>query len=344
MYNKVLVGTEFTFRHDRNDDFVFGLDALGWDEQANEVKTEAISHGEAHIEAADKEIERWTEQIKSTKKFRRGDAIFYGAEVEEGHKKHASKCYRARKVKLALGYKKEGEYCQEYWTINFDLDPNCIEIQAQPATYDFYSRYNLIIGELLFYGKSCSPYPDAKMGGGGHISLDLATAFENNPQYLKNFLVLYAVLGNNAKCSNMILRKCQDVMNAPFMNEIDELNDFIRVITEFNRLTPAEATMERLVHDINTQVYTKAHDSLREMNVPATHYPHYQAVNLENVIVQNPTPERMAQRRVELRRFEAQENIDELLQELNEVYSLLEKSKPINKLGLDNEAKLIRIE
>lgn len=290
------------------------------------------------IAEASGEIEHWTNEIVATRRFSNKNATFFGAVVEKSDNKHASLCYQARKVTMKLGYRdQDGDHMEE-WKVNFDLDPYCIELQTEPVTYAFYDRYKEIINRLLFRRDTCRPYPDEEMGGGGHISLDLVTAFDNNPQYLANFLVIYAVLGNDVKYKDHILRNCKDVINAPFMNEIGELDEFIRVIREFNSLAPDKATMERLVNDINTRVYTRASEGLCAMDVLEEDYPHYQAVNLENVL--NPD---ITQRRVELRRFEAQQNIFELLLELQELYKLLDKSRRGIKLGLKDDGTLMRI-
>lgn len=327
MYNTVKIGTEFTFR---KPNYLFTLEdlAVTKEERKRNRKVE-----NPQIREAGNEIIRWTDAIAGCVRNKSKKSGLLGVEIieepREVKQKHRSDLYAARKIRLIFPPTASGNQ-PETWEINFDLDPNCIELQTDPVTAEFYQRHYAIIQNLIFKTTECEPDPNWKTGGGGHISLDLETAFENNPQYLRNFLVLYAAAVMDSDSQYNILRASGDSVNAPFMHEIGELEKFISVIAEFDQLPPDQANIEWLVDKINKEVYRKMHDELKQMAIPEADAPHYQAVNLEHII---NTPS--AEQRVELRRFEAQRNVRELQDELEVLFGLLEQSRDGNKYVVD---------
>lgn len=325
MRDTVKIGTEFTFR---KDNYMFGMKDL-----------ERGKDGcKSQITEAGAEIDRWTTEIAKAKGKKYKKATVYDVQVSDGIKKHESLHYHAKKVKFLLHDNRQPKNQCVEWCVNFDLDPMCIELQADPVTYQFYETYEEVIQDLIFGKTTCIPDPRWDVGGGGHISLDLATAFENNPQYLRNFLVLYEAMSNDEENDGSILRHSQDIVNAPYMHEIGERGAFIDVIGAFNKLPSAEATMDWLVRGINERVYTERHEGLPLAEAPEGDEPHYQAVNLEHVL-RNTPPE---QRRVEMRRFDAQQNVRELLTELDALYDLLYLSREPVKMNLDAAGGVVR--
>ncbi len=315
MQKTIKVGTEFTFR---KETFLFSMDDL------------AIEIGGAHkgeIEDAGSQIKNWTDYImglkgKNVKGIRVKDVCILTAS-----KKHRSPYYDAVKLELTL---QDLASAPETWWINFDLDPMCIEIQAEPKPYSFYETYINFINEVLFNNSQCKPDKNPKTGGGGHISLDYASAFLDTPCYLKNFLVKYASI--TAKRNSNVLIKSADVDNAPFMYEIKELDDFVTQIRAFNGLEQKDATIEALADRISNYVYKKMTQTLRDMGVKDSDAKHYQAVNLEHVYLDNPK-----NRRVEMRRFDAQENVNDLLEELDALYDIIQETRTCFKLNINKD-------
>lgn len=332
MYNTVKIGTEFTFRR---SEFVFGLGDLAWSPSGPKKQVKAQEAALNQIKAAGAEIESWVNEIAKkgkSKKFQKGNTVLESVMVEPGRKKHDSPFYEAKKVTLTLVCRGKAGALRETWSINFDLDPNCIELQAEPVTYAFYDRHKEMIDALLFERATCSPDPDWRTGGGGHISLDRATAFGNNLQWFRNFLVLYAAAVKGDDLEFAALKYSGDVVNAPFMHEIGILPEFIKVISALDQPAPSISTIEQLAQAINTKVYTRIGGAIDDPKLRPTDYPHYQAVNLEHIIGTLPH-----EQRVEMRRFEAQRCVGELLDELRVLFGLLEESRSGKKYSIDED-------
>lgn len=315
MQKTIKVGTEFTFR---KDTFLFSLKDLA-------IKTGGAHKGE--IEDANSQIKKWTNHIISLKGKNVKGIRVKDVRILTASKKHRSTYYDAVKLELTL---QDLAYDPETWWINFDLDPMCIEIQAEPKPYSFYETYINFINEVIFNNSQCKPDKNPKTGGGGHISLDYASAFLGMPCYLKNFLVKYASI--TEKGISDVLIKSKDVDNAPFMHEIKELADFIVQIRKFNSLEQKDATIEELANRINNCVYKKMTQTLRDMGVKDSDAKHYQAVNLEHVCSDN-----LENRRIEMRRFDAQEKVDELLEELDALYDIIQETRTFFKLNLKKD-------
>lgn len=338
MYNTVKIGTEFTFR---SEDFEFGLGDLSWSPSGPKKQVKAQEAAINQIKAAGAEIESWVDEIVKkgkSKKFQKGNTILESVTVESGSKKHASPFYEAKKVTLALVCKSKREFLKETWTVNFDLDPNCIELQAEPVTCAFYDRHKEMINTLLFERAACPPDPRWDVGGGGHISLDLATAFGNHLQWFRNFLVLYAAAVKGDDLEFAALKYSGDAVNAPFMHEIGMLPEFIKVIDALDQPAPPISTIEQLAQAINTKVYTRIGGPIDDPKLKPIDYPHYQAVNLEHIIGTPPH-----EQRVEMRRFEAQRCVGELLDELRVLFGLLAESRSGKKYSMDEDGKLLLI-
>lgn len=338
MYNTVKIGTEFTFRR---EEFIFGLGDLAWRPDGPKKQTKAKETALEQIRAAGAEIINWVNDIATagkSKKFLKGNTTLESVMVEPGRKKHDSLFYEAKKVTLTLVCKGGGRFLKETWTVNFDLDPNCIELQAEPVTYAFYDRHKEMIDALLFKRATCPPDPDWRTGGGGHISLDLATAFGNHLQWFRNFLVLYAAAVKGDDSEFAALKYSGDAVNAPFMHEIGMLSEFIKVIDALDQPAPTISTIEQLAQAINTKVYTRIGGSIDDPKLKPIDYPHYQAVNLEHIIGTPPHEQRM-----EMRRFEAQRCVGELLDELRVLFDLLAESRSGKKYSMDKDGNLILI-
>lgn len=331
----VKIGTEFTFHHDA---FQFTLEDL-----------EKNRTGKG-IDAGKAIIERWTEDLIRTypHKNRWSGFQITAKNTGQGKKKFEDAEYSAVEIEFSIESTLQTENPVS-WKVNFDLDPSCIELQTQPMPYRFFEQYGCCINELLFshisrYGLKADK--SEITGGGGHISLDAATAFSGNSIYLRNFLVLYTCEarkvypvqgGQNRQDVKSFLTQRQqqlliesgDWVNAPFLFEpVNEWNPFQEFIVRFDR-NPTE--LMQFVEDMNKQVYINVTNELERIlgganKVKAGDRQHYQAVNLEHVEDQG---------RIELRRFDAQENIGELLEQTDVLFEILQMARTNWKISID---------
>lgn len=300
----MLIGTEFTFR--RNT-YRFSINDL--------EKTEVSSS----ISQAITDIDQWMKCICNARTARK---IY--ASREESNIDVLINATNRRTPKNKILYSSGSD--QLFW-VNFALDTDCIELQTKPVPIVFYLEHQLWLQNDLFtIPQSISIAPDINYdtGGGGHITIDLASSFGDNAIGLRNFIILYHMF---AKFNDSVLGECRDVDNAPFMDDVDEISEFRNVIQEFDGR--ANASMEDLVNMIQSRVYQNGTPRLKEtlrMTMQGTEkqkareiagvLPHYQAINLENMQCGSSS-------RFELRRFNAQSSICELIEELNVIIALI---------------------
>lgn len=333
----VNIGTEFTFHHEA---FQFTLDDL----EKNKAGR-GIDIGKAIIE-------RWTGDLIQTYSYRKKahGLLITAVNTGNGKKKFKAAGYNAVEIEFHI---ENPIQCQDIkWKVNFDLDPSCIELQTQPMPYQFFQNYGFCIDELIFnhinkYGLIADQ--DSDTGGGGHISLDVRTAFGENAVYLRNFLVLYACETKReffkdslteeqkrqlaksflTEKQRQILIASKDNVNAPFLFErISEWVPFQNCIAEFDR---GPTNISRFVQDMHSSVYINVMDKLESLlggagKVTAEDRQHYQAVNLEHIGDQG---------RIELRRFDAQQSIDELLEQLDALFEILLMARTNWKISID---------
>lgn len=301
--SQVLFGNEFTFRN--RSSFVFDHNVLNSTDEENKKK----------ISNAKNMIETWVRSLPT-------NIYGYKPQIKPGRKKWAQD-YNAYLIKY---YSEETKYS---WYFNIDLDPNCIEIQTKPIPFTKFIELRPVIDAAIFAvardDLKLEADKDATTGGGGHISFDVETAFKGNAQYLKNFLVSYA---NEARIdANTLIHECKDEDNAPFLHQLEK-NDknmydkFLEIIHSFDQLPPEEQTIEKLVDLIQKEVYSNSFTTnMKQILSNGTRAPspedayHYQAVNLEHV--NEPGG------RVEMRRFNAQENTDETISQFELLINLL---------------------
>ena len=118
MQNSIKIGTEFTFR---KDNYMFSLQDL-----ANYPN---IYDNKQQINDAIQEIQSWTDRIiESFRGTKIGTIQINNITKSEGTKKHAAN-YRAVKLNFDLYDTQKGK--ADTWSVNFDLDPFCIELQTQ---------------------------------------------------------------------------------------------------------------------------------------------------------------------------------------------------------------------
>ena len=332
---KMLIGTEFTFHH---KDFHFDLSDL---EKNNPGKG---------IDVGNRIIADWTGKLIRTYDYKKSLSHLKvtATNTGRGRKKFENAAYSAVEIEFCIEDTVQKKVVN--WKVNFDLDPVCIELQTQPMPYQFFQDYGFFIDELLFhhigeYGLTADK--DPATGGGGHISLDARTAFSENATYLRNFLVLYSCEAQRevSKVSlteeqkiqleksflteeqRQLLIASQDIVNAPFLFErVNEWVPFQNFVSAFD--TGAPMSIAQFVQGMHNNVYKNVTNELEHLlgKVTAEDKQHYQAVNLEHIVDQG---------RIEMRRFDAQKNVGELLDQLDVLFEILLMARTNWKISID---------
>jgi hypothetical protein len=129
-------------------------------------------------------FDRWMEELKGL------DIKTYKLAVS--HSKDDLKgCYKLGKKQIEVictPQKKENDI----WKFNIDVDDNCIEIHADPLTYNGYSLLKKVFEEAIYsIADKLKLYKGYSGKGGGHISVDMATGFDNKPANIIKTILLY---------------------------------------------------------------------------------------------------------------------------------------------------------
>ena len=244
-------------------------------------------------------------------------------------RQQSSEVSRSREVPMTI------EFC------TVDLDPSCIEVQTHPLEYEKLSNesfYRSLISAIFSAAARMGlvPASDPSTGGGGHISIDAATAFLETGRYLRNFFVLYLQKSLDA---SSIFQQSRDLDNAPFPHEIDLAGTIRDTIQTFGALPLKDQTIENFVRMINNaydghgsvrlraqirEILARSKSTrgkVRDSDVNSQMV-HYQAVNFEHII-----DEPKDTKRIEMRRFDAQRNLDELHAQITELLKLILSSR-----------------
>jgi len=218
--------------------------------------------------------------------------------------------------------------------ICYDVDPNCMELQMQPITYNEYEKNAQLLQEIIFRiacKKGFKPVPDIT-GGGGHISFS-KNIFDDDVDNLIKFIILYSLEVSEGELGVFEdFRRCNDNANAPILTK--------EQMQVFKKLNPAaKASIDNFVQFINENIYIEMNEDImaqyisieqkkgRHVNLNDLKRElgrHYQAINLEHMT------ERDARlRRIEMRRFDAQSDIYEFLRQVESLYLLYAAAKII---------------
>ena len=233
------------------------------------------------------------------------------------------------------------------WWWNLDIDYACLETQAQPTTYNQAtgawennkdnSTINAIIRDHIFgAAQSIGVRSDAKIGG-GHLSLDRATTFGDNARFFRNFLVLYV---------NEHIQWGQedvDAVNAPMIADLTSdgkkafKQEIVSFDTRYANPGPNPMSIDDIVRGLKDKVFIKKHFRQDPENEQAkkkrNEQPaHYHATNVEHMTQQTPPKER----RLEMRRFDAQTCIDDLQVDMEKLIDLVVRSRQPGLVPLDN--------
>lgn len=317
--SNVLFGNEFTFRK-TDGSFNFDQTALDLQGSPNKEQAEMINK----IGTAGKIINVWVDKLKFLK------CDNYTCNITNGNKKWKSEHYNAFRITF------NDAATNVSWSFNIDLDPNCIEIQTEPISYNtFLTLQGLINASIFSIADSLRLKADEnpKTGGGGHISFDVNTAFMGNAGFLRNFLVAYAKESQKISGEkHRFIVECEDLENAPYLGDLREgsINMFYNTIKEFDKLSPGKKTIKDLVSQIQQKVYynnfvgdmeniLSPRSGSKQRKVDPELAYHYQAVNLEHVSEDSG--------RVEMRRFNAQKSAAETIEQFQFLINLLLKSR-----------------
>jgi hypothetical protein len=239
------------------------------------------------------------------------------------------------------------------WWWVLDMDPACLETQTKPSTQTELNEWAGVMQAHIFgFATQLGLEVDASAkGGGGHISLDLATLFGGSPDILLG--VLSALQNDVAGWAQQFAY--DDAPNSPWLREQgtstnkakgQALTAYIALVTNLQqqintggitfedvtrRLRDFHATTVNLWADDIIETHKTASpkekklDEYKEqhqnaLNVTANPS-HYQAVNIEHI-----TPDTDAtKRRMELRAIGAQASPERLGRDLNYIYALIDE-------------------
>ncbi len=308
--NTMKIGTEFTFR---NPSLQFNMMDL-----ADNLKPGPISE-------AGKLIDRWVKKINEKYSNYKSGGYRISARRQDGSQKYKGNIsYKAQmvifhfhKIKKDKNdtYNADHEKNDFDWAVNFDLDPNCIELQTAPIPLNFYRTHQGFIEGCIFQlaqEQGLVPDKDPQYGGGGHITIDWKTSFGGDVWAFVNFMILYTNHTFNALVTKTedILVACSDITNAPFLFETEAINAFQAFREAYSQASDKQ-NLEAFVSAIQKEVYTHFAGVLadpkncKKLGVPSEDVVHYQAINLEHLLDEaNP--------RFEMRRFDAQSGVAEL--------------------------------
>lgn len=177
------------------------------------------------------------------------------------------------------------------WSWRLSTDSATLEIQTMPASVrQFREMADRIRTDIFEVAAKCDLRPDP-VAGAGHIHIGVESAFENNPLYLRNFLVDQV---NHSELAMGAFGK--DLHNAPPVSELTpkQRKAFARVIREFD--AGKLPTVVELSAAIEKEVY---YATWSGWSPPEK----YQAINLSRI---DRYPLDLGRQTVELRAITAQ--------------------------------------
>ncbi len=216
--------------------------------------------------------------------------------------------------------------------IRYDVDPNCMELQMQPITFNEYFQNKEFLQNIVFKIASkngFTPIPDIT-GGGGHISFS-RSMFDNDVETLIKFIILYSLEVREGRLDEFEnLRKCKDDENAPILTReqmqvfknpaiVTSMDKFVQFMNENIYIQLNEDVIDQYI-----RIEQKKSKRVRPEAIISDLGRHYQAINLEHM---NERDERL--RRIEMRRFDAQKDIYEFLRQVESLYKLYAAAKII---------------
>jgi hypothetical protein len=206
------------------------------------------------------------------------------------------------------------------WHFDVTVDPGCVEVITPPTEATKLERGEIadavdtyIFGVANSLGLHADP-----LFGGGHINIDRVQGFETQTRNLSSFLRAFL---QDAKFWK---GRDQDKYNAPFPDELDVAGlekSMLGILDKYDAMYKAK---DANVAMINGRLAAELIKSVFNTNIAGEDKrfsPHYQAINLEHF-----AEDEQAAQRVEVRRVPAQVNRATLLNELDRLFSLMNKT------------------
>ncbi len=155
------------------------------------------------------------------------------------------------------------------WYFIISIDPAVIEVNTSPMSVDKLREVLDRIKKDLYINAESIDLRPHSIDGGGHIHIDLKSAFNDDSKKFRNFVVDFY---NHKELSQGILGKCRN--NSPHICDLPERNndDFKAVINKFDNAGGAISDLTAAIH---SNVYTGAKWGPVEK---------YQALNLTRVV------------------------------------------------------------
>lgn len=238
---------------------------------------------------------------------------------------------KGQKSAQAVKFTYTSDANQATWWWRLDLDDGCLETQSDPMTAAQATAGNgvpineIIQAQIFDVGRALGLRADPLVGG-GHLSLDRATTLDS-ALTLRNFLVIYA---NEA---NAWAREDADAYNAPTIADLNNKGKqaFKSVIGTFDAAYPQadkQWTIEKLCDNLRAGVFKAAHYGSEENAADpggkkrAGSPLHYQATNIEHLADKD-----VSKRRLEMRRFDAQQSLADLLNDMDKLAALTARAR-----------------
>lgn len=204
----------------------------------------------------------------------------YSLEVEHQRKlKNAftAQCVQVKKCVVEEGLDTFGRkaykvhFPEENFWLQISTDPKVVEVQSKPMTSEEYTKAKPWLDRLFKSADQTGIWPDYKLGG-GHIHMDVKTAFHDDPILFRNFMVDFM---NHDELGGLGVFGSENT-NAPHLKRLskEQIAAFHQVIEDFDK--GKIQGIKNLADAVNTRVYT----SNPAKWIPA---PKYQALNLTRV-------------------------------------------------------------
>lgn len=225
-----------------------------------------------------------------------------------------------------LTYRFAGDRYGVDWEYNVTPDQLCVEVITTKAKVSevFAGPVADLMDEYLFAVANSANLTAHETIGGGHINIDEATAFGADPRRAAQQLAVF--MTEFYKDSAYWGSIDPDKTNAPFPSEINKggpvgkgkvqptkAEDLEKVIREFKAGTIADLA-DKLIKDVfSVSLVGDGRDA-----------PKFQALNVKNLSTEQTDQDL---RRIEVRRVPAQKDRENLIEHLQKIAALLEKSR-----------------
>lgn len=348
------IGTEFTFRGS-GEEWSFNVSI---DKMTPEEKKKNFSKINAAYTKVNEFADASLTSLRDSKGYySKGDYITISDILKEERYGKADDFLIPKKKnaqRISFNYSYKGD--ERNWWFVIDIDSNCIELQTKPSSYNELEFLSPVINKCIFGAAlSLGLKPDSShLGGGGHISLDAKSSLKNSPQILFDFISKYTEETKNLEREyngneeyvkiiydeygsiiylkkDKLLEKCKksDKIKLSKLLSQDQFSN----LCNDNGISEAElfSQCEGIFLDnknaplLTLEKVKKKPEKLESLKDVVEHMkdkdkkvdPHYQAINLEHI---NESGDKA---RIEMRRFNAQQNTEDLLNQVETLFEYL---------------------